>query len=157
MAKTKKSRDQLIRDLAALLEETGLSEIEIEDEDLRVRVTRGAPQPTVDTVSAKAAAPEESRAASARESVETAPSPAEERHPGTVSSPMVGTVFLAPEPGAEPFVKVGATVEEGETLMIIEAMKVMNPLPAPRGGKIKEILVTDAQPVEFDEPLLIIE
>ena len=78
-------------------------------------------------------------------------------HPGTVASPMVGTVYLAPEPGAEAFVKAGAKVEEGQTLMVIEAMKVMNPIPAPHGGTVKEILVSDGQPVEFDEPLLIIE
>lgn len=146
MAKSKKSRDQLIRELSDLLDETGLTEIEVEDDELRVRVVRSATLAASPTIVAAAEV-------SADE-----PAPAEaEAHPGTVVSPMVGTVYLAAEPGAEPFVKAGAKVEEGQTLMIIEAMKVMNPIPAPRGGTIKEVLVSDAQPVEFDEPLLIIE
>ena len=146
MAKSKKSRDQLIRELSDLLDQTGLTEIEVEDDELRVRVVRSSTLAAPATI---VASPE----ASAAEPV----APEEAAHPGTVVSPMVGTVYLAAEPGAEPFVKAGAKVEEGQTLMIIEAMKVMNPIPAPRGGTIKEVLVSDAQPVEFDEPLLIIE
>ncbi len=148
MAKSKKSRDQLIRELADLLDETGLTEIEVEDEELRVRVVRSG--------AAAASAPASASPASAE--VSTAePAGEAPAHPGTVASPMVGTVYLAPEPGAEAFVKAGTKVEEGQTLMIIEAMKVMNPIPAPRGGTVKEVLVSDGQPVEFDEPLLIIE
>lgn len=146
MAKSKKSRDQLIRELSALLDETGLTEIEVEDDELRVRVVRSATVAASTTVVAAADLPTDEPAAA--EAV---------THPGLVVSPMVGTVYLAAEPGAEPFVKAGAKVEEGQTLMIIEAMKVMNPIPAPRGGTIKEILVSDSQPVEFDEPLVIIE
>lgn len=145
MVKSKKSRDQLIRELSDLLDETGLTEIEVEDDELRVRVVRSVALAASTTIAASADLSADEPAAEA------------EVHPGTVVSPMVGTVYLAGEPGAEPFVKVGARVEEGQTLMIIEAMKVMNPIPAPRGGTIKEVLVSDAQPVEFDEPLLIIE
>lgn len=147
MPKSKKKREELIRELAALLDETGLGEIEVEDEDLRVRVTAsmsmvgGAPA----SIPVAAAAPEPS-------------APAEPAiHPGTVNSPMVGTVYLAPEPGADAFVKVGDAVTEGQDLMIIEAMKVLNPIIAPKAGKVLEILVANAQPVEFDEPLIIIE
>ena len=146
MAKSKKSRDQLIRELSDLLDETGLTEIEVEDDELRVRVVRAA------TVAASSGI-----VASADVAADEPAAAEDVAHPGTVVSPMVGTVYLAAEPGAEPFVKAGAKVEEGETLMIIEAMKVMNPIPAPHGGTVKEILVSDAQPVEFEEPLLIIE
>ncbi len=146
MAKSKKSRDQLIRELSDLLDETGLTEIEVEDDELRVRVVRSAILTTSTTVVASTDLSADEPAAA--EAV---------AHPGTVASPMVGTVYLAAEPGAEPFVKAGTKVEEGQTLMIIEAMKVMNPIPAPRAGTVKEVLVSDAQPVEFDEPLLIIE
>jgi acetyl-CoA carboxylase biotin carboxyl carrier protein len=145
MAKSKASRDQLIRELSDLLDETGLTEIEVEDDELRVRVARS-------TAVAAPAAPISAEIQTAEPVVAEAV-----KHPGTIVSPMVGTVYLAPEPGAEPFIKAGAKVEEGQTLMIIEAMKVMNPITAPRGGTVKEILVTDAQPVEFEEPLLIIE
>lgn len=146
MAKSKKSRDQLIRELSDLLAETGLTEIEVEDDELRVRVVRSATLAAATTIVASAEV-----AAGEPEAAEAV------AHPGTVVSPMVGTVYLAAEPGAEPFVKAGAKVEEGQTLMIIEAMKVMNPISAPHGGTVKEVLVSDAQPVEFDEPLLIIE
>ena len=146
MAKSKKSRNQLIRELSDLLAETGLTEIEVEDDELRVRVVRSATLAAATTIVASSEV-----AAGEPEAAEAV------AHPGTVVSPMVGTVYLAAEPGAEPFVKAGAKVEEGQTLMIIEAMKVMNPIPAPRGGTVKEVLVSDAQPVEFDEPLLIIE
>ena len=134
----------MIRDLADLLSETGLTEIEIEHKDMRVRVARGgAAAPT-----AMAAPPAADTAAS-----DTAPAAI----PGTVTSPMVGTVYRSPEPGADPFVEVGAAVSEGQTVMIIEAMKTMNHIPSPRSGTVTQILVEDGQPVEFGEPLVVIE
>lgn len=144
-----------IRELAAILQETGLTEIEIERAGVRLKVSRAAasfavPQPA-------AAAP--LKAAAAPETPE-APAPAAvsaKNHPGVVSSPMVGTAYLAPSPGAEPFVKKGDRVNAGQTLMIIEAMKTMNPIAAPRAGVVTDVLVTDAQPVEFGEPLVIVE
>ncbi len=138
---------EIIRDLADLLSETGLTEIEIEHKDLRVRVARGgAPAPAV------TAAPPPAASAAAAAS-ETTPAVS----PGAVTSPMVGTVYLAPEPGANPFVEVGGTVSEGQTVMIVEAMKTMNHIPSPRAGTITQILVEDGQPVEFGEPLVVIE
>ena len=142
----------LVRKLAALLDETGLTELEYATNSLRVRVAKN--QGNVVTVAAPAApaagaAPREAAAAS------SGAVPAE--HPGAVTSPMVGTAYCAPEPGAAPFVKVGDTVRQGQTLLIIEAMKVMNPVPAPRAGTVTEILVRDAQPVEYGEVLLVIE
>jgi len=136
-----------IRELASILYETGLTEIEVEKGDVRLRVSRAAAGP-VGHAAPPAPAPAESPAA-------PAPSPA--AHPGTVPSPMVGTAYLAPTPGADPFVTKGDQVREGQTLMIIEAMKTMNPIAAPRAGVVKEILVSDSQPVEFGEPLAIIE
>ncbi|GAB4238991.1 MAG: acetyl-CoA carboxylase biotin carboxyl carrier protein [Methyloligellaceae bacterium] len=143
---------KLIRELANLLSETGLTEIEIERADLRVRVARGAvaaPAPAVSTPAAPAPAAPAS-----------APAPSDNdlaSHPGTVISPMVGTAYRAPEPGAPPFVEVGSQVREGDTVMIVEAMKTMNHIPAPRAGKVTAILVEDGQPVEFGEPLIVIE
>ena len=138
----------LIRDLADLLSETGLTEIEIEHKDMRVRVARsGAPAPAVMTAPPPpASSPEISPSDEALVS-----------HAGTVISPMVGTVYRAPEPGADPFVEVGGTVSEGQTVMIVEAMKTMNHIPSPRSGTITKILVEDGQPVEFGEPLVVIE
>jgi len=133
----------LIRDLANLLSETGLTEIEIERKDLRVRVARGAA-----AVHTAAAAPAPSPAPSSSSSGNA---------PGTVISPMVGTAYRAAEPGAEPFVEVGSSVSEGQTVMIVEAMKTMNHIPSPRSGTITGILVEDGQPVEFGEPLVVIE
>jgi acetyl-CoA carboxylase biotin carboxyl carrier protein len=140
-----------IRELAGILEETGLTEIEIEKDTVRLRVSRQggamayAPAPV-------AAAPAPVAATLA------APAPdASASHPGAVKSPMVGTVYLSPSPGADPFAREGSQVKEGQTVLIVEAMKTMNPIVAPRAGKILKILVTDAQPVEFEEPLLIIE
>lgn len=139
----------LIRRLTALLEETGLSEIELGDGDRRVRVVRN----THDANSHAAKAPEAAPAAGEPASVPAAgASP-----PGAVSSPMVGTVFTAPEPGAPAFVKVGDHVEQGDTLLIIEAMKVMNPIRAPRGGTVSDIRVENGSPVEFGETLLILD
>jgi len=160
MAKDQKERgnseQQLIRELAALLVETGLSEIEIEKAGLKIRVARNL------TVSA-AAPPQPAPAPSASPSEPAQPAaPAEAavdfaNHPGCVKSPMVGTAYRAPEPGAPPFVEVGSRVTQGQTLMIIEAMKTMNHIPAPRAGTVTHILVENGQPVEYGEPLVIIE
>ena len=143
--------DALIRRLAALLEETGLSEIEYEAEGRRIRVARGA-----GTASGAANAPSSAPAPQA-EPATSAPEGEEALPPGAVTSPMVGTVYAAAEPGAPPLVKVGDSVKEGQTLLIIEAMKVMNPLASPRAGTVTRILVADGQPVEFGELLLVIE
>ncbi|RMH39356.1 MAG: acetyl-CoA carboxylase biotin carboxyl carrier protein [Alphaproteobacteria bacterium] len=154
-----------IEALARLLRENDLTELEVnreygEDDSLTVRVARQtAPAPApVAPAPAPAAAPAPAPAptAAAPEATEAAPEdPAQ--HPGCVTSPMVGTAYLAPEPGAEPFVKVGDQVAEGQTLLIIEAMKTMNQIPSPRAGTVKRILVADATPVEFGTPLMIVE
>jgi len=135
-----------VRELAELLTETGLTEIEIEHNGARIRVARQTGQTIM---SAPVAAP----VAAAGVEVPAAP---KGPHPGAVPSPMVGTVYVAPEPGKPPFVKVGDTVKEGDTLLIVEAMKTMNPILAPRAGKIVEICVTDSQPIEFGQTLLVI-
>jgi len=143
---------ELIRQLAALLTETDLSEIEIETDDLKLRVARQI-APTVTHVAPAATAPAAAPTASA-----AAPSAADAAaHPGAVASPMVGTAYLAPEPGAPVFVTAGQMVSEGQTILIIEAMKTMNHIPAPRSGKLTAVLVDDGQPVEFGEPLFVIE
>jgi acetyl-CoA carboxylase biotin carboxyl carrier protein len=144
---------ELIRDLAGLLQETGLAEIEIEHEGFRVRVAR--PTVAASGVPAASAAP----APAARPEVAAVPAAAPERvaHPGTVKSPMVGTAYLAPAPGAQPFVEIGSDIKKGQTILIIEAMKTMNPIPAPSDGRVIDIMVADGQPVEFGEPLMIIE
>jgi len=149
---TKGVDQDLIRQLADLLKETDLSEIEVETDDLKVRVARQATQ--VMSVAAPAAAP----VAAAAPAV-AGPSGGGDTasHPGAVPSPMVGTAYTAAEPGAAPFVSVGSQVTQGQTVLIIEAMKTMNQIPAPKSGTVKEILVEDGQPVEFGEPLLIIE
>lgn len=141
--------DDLIRRLAALLEETGLSEIEFEADGKRIRVGRGG-GPVSTATAADPVTP-------AGAPVQGAPPGAEAVPAGAVTSPMVGTVYLAAEPGAASLVKVGDKVTEGQTLLIIEAMKVMNPLASPRAGTVTQILVGDGQPVEFGEPLLILE
>ena len=139
-----------VRALADLLEETGLTEIEYESGDLRVRVSRAA--------AVAAAAPAPAPAASAPSGAAPASgASAAEDHPGAVTSPMVGVVYLAPEPGAANFVKVGDTVEEGTTLLLIEAMKTFNSVRAPRAGRVTALLVGDATPVEYGEPLVVIE
>lgn len=140
---------KLVRQLAELLDETKLSEIEVEDGGRKIRVAR-----TMTAVAAPAQAFAAPAAAPAAAPVAALP-PAD--HPGTIKSPMVGTAYLAPSPEAAPFVSVGATVAEGDTLIIIEAMKVMNPIIAPRAGKVTQILVSAGQPVEFDQPLVIVE
>ena len=145
----------LIRQLAEMLSENALSEIEVEDGDRRIVVKRKLSAPAASYAPAAApAAP----AASAQPAASTpaAEAPAGDQ-PGAVKSPMVGTVYLAGEPGAKPFVAPGTKVAAGDTLVIIEAMKVMNPITAPKAGTVGQILVQDAQPVEFDQPLVIID
>ncbi|NKB60097.1 MAG: acetyl-CoA carboxylase biotin carboxyl carrier protein [Alphaproteobacteria bacterium] len=142
MAKPTVDSDQ-IRELAKLLEETGLTEVEVTEGDRSIRVARGGSIAAAMPATPVAAPP--------------VPTAASEIDPGAVTSPMVGTIYLAQGPGAEPFVKVGSRVAEGDTLFIVEAMKVMNPILAPRGGTVKSILVEDAKPVEFGETLLILE
>jgi acetyl-CoA carboxylase biotin carboxyl carrier protein len=137
--------EDAIRGLAKLLDETGLTEIEIERDGARIKIGRAARAVSV----AAPALPVSAVAAP------VAADPA--KHPGVVPSPMVGTTYLAPSPGARPFVDVGQTVKAGDTVLIIEAMKTMNQIPAPRGGTVIQIFVEDGQPVEFGEPLLIIE
>ncbi|GAA4035234.1 acetyl-CoA carboxylase biotin carboxyl carrier protein [Parerythrobacter jejuensis] len=147
---------KLVRELAELLAESGLTEIEVEDGDQKIRVSRGggvaapaapamvaAPAPVAAAPAAAAPAPAASEA------------PADD-HGDAMKSPMVGTCYLAPEPGADDFVKVGDSVKEGDTILIVEAMKVMNPITADKSGTIKAILVENAQPIEFDQPLVVI-
>jgi acetyl-CoA carboxylase biotin carboxyl carrier protein len=141
----------LIRELAALLNETGLTEIEVEHDKMRIRVARTA-APVAIHAPTPSAAPV---AAAVRSEPIPAPDPAS--HAGAVPSPMVGTAFLAPEPGGKPYVEVGDQVREGQTLLIVEAMKTMNQIPAPRSGKVTRIMVEDGQPVEYGEPLMIVE
>ena len=139
---------ELIRELTRLLDETGLSEIEIEQDGQRVRVARGGRAVT-------APAPTAAVAAAAPKAAPAALDPA--KHPGVVISPMVGTAYAAGEPGGKPFVEVGARVKAGDTILIVEAMKTMNQIPAPRAGKVIQILFEDGAPVEFGQPLVIIE
>ena len=143
---------RLVRRLAAILNDTGLTEIEVERGDLRIKVARNSGGPAAPTIYAAAPAP----AAAATAVASPAVARPAETEGEVVKSPMVGTVYLQPEPGAPPFVRVGETVQEGQTLLIVEAMKTMNPIPAPRAGRVVEILVGDAQPVEFGEPLAVI-
>ena len=139
--------EALIRKLAKLLKETGLTEIEFETDDARIRVNAGASGPVI------AAAPAVVAPAAAAAAVAPA---ADAPAAGSVSSPMVGTAYLSPEPNAAAFVKVGDRVAKGQTILIIEAMKVMNPIPAPHAGTVTQILVQDGQPVEFGEPLMVV-
>lgn len=139
---------KLVAQIADLMTEKGLTEVELNDGARSIRLARG----TVATTVAAMPAPAKAGEAEADAAPESA-----EAHPGTVSSPMVGTAYLAPQPGAADFVKPGDTVSEGQTLLIIEAMKVMNPIPAPRAGRVSRIFVSNEQPVEFGEPLLILE
>lgn len=142
----------LIKELAQLLDETGLTEIEIEREGQRFRVARGA------APVAMAPAPLSGPAHETRRSQESKrPTPADDPHPGAISSPMVGTAYRSPEPGTPPFVEAGSTVTAGQTLLIIEAMKTMNHIPSPKSGKVTAVLVQDGQPVEYGEPLVVIE
>jgi acetyl-CoA carboxylase biotin carboxyl carrier protein len=143
---------KLVRQLAELLDETGLTEIEVEDEGRRIRVARQvsgvvAAAPVAAAPAAPAAAP-----------VVAAPVETDlKSHPGAVKSPMVGTVYLSSDPSAPPFVKEGSSVSAGDTLLIVEAMKVMNPIVAPKSGTVVKICVANEQPVEYDQPLVVIE
>ncbi|MBB35418.1 MAG: acetyl-CoA carboxylase, biotin carboxyl carrier protein [Hirschia sp.] len=156
--KKNKFDTELIRELAAIIKESDLGEIEIEDEDLRIRVSRHEPAPVsiaapVTAAAAPAALPAAPAAVAAPvEAASAAAAPVD-----AVTSPMVGTVYMAPEPGAPDFIKEGDTVKEGQTLLLIEAMKTFNPVTAPKAGKITRIIVEDAQPVEYGEPLVVIE
>ena len=146
----------LVRELAEMLGDTGLTEIEVEDGDRKIRVSRGG------GVAMAAPAPMAAAPAPAPSAPAPAPAPGNDPAPadadvaGALKSPMVGTVYLAPEPGAADFVKVGDSVKEGQTLLIVEAMKVMNPIAADKSGTVKAILVENAQPVEFDQPLVVV-
>ncbi len=154
----------LIETLAELLQRTGLTEIEVNEGDIKIRVAKepapihaslpamAAPAPAHVQPAVQAAAPPSAEAAPAKTQ-----GAADNDHPGAVRAPMVGTAYLTPEPGADPFVSVGSEVQEGQTLLIVEAMKVMNPIRAPRGGRIAKIMVTNGDPVEYDELLLIID
>jgi acetyl-CoA carboxylase biotin carboxyl carrier protein len=153
-AKFSSEDSALVRELALLLDETSLTEIEIERAGLRLRVARNisvaATMPV--PVAAAHAVPAAAAAAVA------APAAADlSKHPGAVTSPMVGTAYWSPEPGAKPFIEIGSKVSVGQTLLIIEAMKTMNQIPSTRAGTVTQILVEDGQPVEFGEPLVIIE
>ena len=139
----------LVRELAELLSANELTEIEVEDGDRKIKVRREA-APLIAAAPAMLAAPAQAIGAPA------AIVSAEEPAGNSVKSPMVGTAFLSPEPGAKPFVAVGDSVKPGDTLLIVEAMKVMNPITAPAGGVVKQLLVSDGQPVEFDQPLVIL-
>jgi acetyl-CoA carboxylase biotin carboxyl carrier protein len=150
-AKFKSDDSALIRELALLLDETSLTEIEIERAGLRVRVARNI------SIAASMPSSFQAAAASAPEAAVPVDVADVAKHPGVVPSPMVGTVYWASEPGAKPFVEVGAKVSVGQTLLIIEAMKTMNQIPSTRAGTVTQILVEDGQPVEFGEPLVIIE
>lgn len=145
---------KLVRQLAELLDETGLTEIEVEDEGRKIRVARQISGVVAAAPVAVAAAP----AAAATAPAAAAPAETDlKSHPGAVKSPMVGTVYLSAEPGSAPFIKEGAAVSAGDTLVIVEAMKVMNPIQAPKSGKVVKICVANEQPVEYDQPLVVIE
>jgi acetyl-CoA carboxylase biotin carboxyl carrier protein len=153
-ANFKSDDSALIRELALLLDETSLTEIEIERAGLRVRVARNI------SIAASMPAnfqPQPSASAAPIAAISPAAIADLAKHPGAVPSPMVGTAYSSPEPGAKPFIEVGTKVSVGQTLLIIEAMKTMNQIPSPRAGTVTQILVEDGQPVEFGEPLVIIE
>ena len=143
---------QLIRDLAGILNDTNLTEIEVELGDLKVRVSRQAPA-AVHAI----AAPQAGYAPAAQPAASAAAPAAADPSKNAVPSPMVGTAYLAPSPDAKAFIEIGQKVKEGQTLLIIEAMKTMNQIPSPRAGTVTQILVEDGQPVEFGEPLVVIE
>ena len=145
----------LVRELAELLTENELSEIEVADGDRRIKVRRGF-APVMAAENARAAGAAQPPAPQAEPAPAAAEATAEEISGVTIKSPMVGTAFLSPQPGAKPFVAVGDAVKAGDTLLIVEAMKVMNPITAPAGGVVKKMLVGDGQPVEFDQPLAIV-
>ena len=142
---------KLVRELAELLSETGLTEIEVEDGDRKIKVSRGVAAP-IQQVAAAVPAAVAATAAPAQAAAE----PAAPDTANAIKSPMVGTCYLSPEPGADNFVNIGDKVKAGDTLLIVEAMKVMNPITAPAAGTVKAILVDNAQPVEFDQPLVVV-
>ena len=153
--KSAEFNSKLIGEIAEIMSDSGLTEVELTQGDSTLRLSK-------QSIVVAAAAPVAVSAAPAPAADASPAAPAPEAgpaadHPGTLTSPMVGTVYLAPTPGADNFIPVGSRVKEGDTLMIIEAMKVMNPIPAPRGGMVKAIMVDDTQPVEFGDPLIIIE
>ena len=146
----------LVRELAELLTQNELTEIEVADGDRRIKVSRDR-APVISAAPAPAAPHASSAPGAAASPSAPAAAPAEAEVAGTsIKSPMVGTAYLSPEPGVKPFVEVGDAVKAGDTLLIVEAMKVMNPITAPEGGVVKKILISDGQPVEFDQPLAII-
>ncbi|WP_197276969.1 acetyl-CoA carboxylase biotin carboxyl carrier protein [Sphingomonas profundi] len=146
----------LVRQLAELLDETHLTEIEVQDGDRRIRVARKAATVQAATYAAPAApAPATTTAPAPAPAAAPAVDPAD--HPGTVKSPMVGTAYMSAQPGAKPFVTPGQTVAAGDTLLIVEAMKVMNPILSPRAGTVTALFVENGQPVEFDQPLVVVE
>jgi acetyl-CoA carboxylase biotin carboxyl carrier protein len=148
---------RLVRRLADILTDTGLSEIEVEHAGLKIRVAKTLTAQPMMQVAAAAPMAAPAPLAVANPAASAEPAVVERSKEDLVNSPMVGTVYLQPQPGADSFVKVGDTVQAGQTMMIIEAMKTMNPIPAPKGGKVVEIIVADGQPVEFGEPLAVIE
>lgn len=153
MSTRKSAIDQdLVRDLAGILNDTNLTEIEVELGDLKVRVSRQAAAPVQSYVAAPAAV-----AAAPAQAAPTTAAASKEVSKSAVPSPMVGTAYLAPSPGSKAFIEVGQTVKEGQTLLIIEAMKTMNQIPSPRSGTVTAILIEDAQPVEYGEPLVVVE
>ena len=156
MADKKPSIDKdLIRELADLLKETDLSEIEIEQDDFRIRISRSAPVAAAPAIAVDPRT--QAVVTKAAEAATTASLADPARHPGCVPSPMVGTAYRSPEPGKNPFVEVGDQVQVGQTILIVEAMKHMNEVASPRAGKVIEILVEDGQPLEYGQPLMIIE
>ncbi|WP_332714071.1 acetyl-CoA carboxylase biotin carboxyl carrier protein [Pelagibacterium mangrovi] len=162
MAKISQVDQDLIRTIAELVNEANLAEIELEQDDFRIRVTRTFAKEVVQVAAPAYGAPAPAApAAPAHAPVATpAAAPAPEdlaSNPNTLTSPMVGTAYLAPEPGAKPFVEIGAKVTEGQTVLIIEAMKTMNQIPAHKSGTVTRVLVDDASPVEYGEPLVVIE
>ncbi len=158
MADKKSGIDQaLIRDLANILNDTDLTEIEVEQDDLRIRVSRNGTPVPMQMPAYNYQAPAAPAPAAATAAAAAPAAPAGRDLSNAVTAPMVGTVYLSPAPGARPFVEVGSTVKEGQTLLIIEAMKTMNQIPSPKSGKVVEIVIDDASPVEYGEPLVIIE
>ena len=148
----------LVRQLAELLDDTRLTEIEVQDGDRRIRVVRNVAIAAPVAPVSLPHAPAPSAAPAAAPATAAAPVDAPTgSHPGTIKSPMVGTAYLSSAPGAKPFVAVGDQVSAGDTLLIVEAMKVMNPITSPRAGKVAQIVVENGQPVEFDQPLLVVE
>ena len=158
MAEKKNGIDQaLIRDLANILNDTDLTEIEVEQDDLRIRVSRAGNTQYIQAPMAAPAFAAAPAVAAPAAAAPAAPAAAVRNPANTVSAPMVGTAYMAPAPGARAFIELGATVKEGQTLLIIEAMETMNQIPSPKSGKITEILVEDGSPVEYGQALVVIE